>query len=407
MEASHQVGVVVPSTPVFDLPEELMYNIFLDVCKNNILQTLKLCLVCKRWRKSILDASVLWSNIQFKSPPPYHFQERLLQRSKSAPLSITIDKIGCYVTGMRAIAMVIKLLRPHVHRFGSLNIISMKAKGVRTFFDELGHIKAPMLERLVVQQPVDAKKWILKPFGGHATRLLTLHVACGRTNWDLSLLCNLTSLTLSISSWRYTWHINVFYILTTLAQTPYLQTLNLQVELGHLAVGQTWIFTQIKLCHLTEINITSVNHYVYTSFAEEPWIAPLLCGIVAPNLHRFPYAIPPLRLAALNDCPIFPLPGLQELQMIPSHTNSQSELALSRDSFPTLVKNLHQIRKLYLLGDQLNEIALQTLSTRLPYLDTLDITGFPPSIEGLNSMILARANNPDLSYLTSCAGSLF
>ena len=388
---------VVSSTPIFNLPEDLMYEIFLELCDGIEDPAPKLSLVCRRWRNAILDAPILWSNIQFRTPPPYYIQELRLQRSKSAPLIVTIipDIYSSLPMGMRSLALIIKLLRPHVHRFDSLNIMSMKPKGLRTFFDELGHIEAPLLKHLVVRGAVDAKKWTLKPFGGYATGLLTLHVVTGRTNWDSSLLCHLT--TLSLGDTWCSWDISVFDILTTLSQTPCLRDLSLQFDDGDLRIGKTWKSSQVKLECLVNIYISGLLHSSIT----KPWVECLLFGILAPGLSAFPSNISPTCLTALNNCPTFPLPGLKNLQMIHNPTKSQNELTISLNSFPALIKNLPQLRQLTLRGTQLDEITLHTLSTQLPFLDTLVICDLPLSFGGLKVMVLARIIDDNLSALRS------
>ena len=391
-------SLAVPPPPVFNLPEDLMYVIFLDTCGSNHRRALELCLVCKRWRDFVLDTPILWSNIAFNSPPPYHLQACQLQRSKSAPLKVIIQQCEQHGMGMRSIASIIRLLRPHVHRFEFLDIRKMKAKGMRTFFDEIGSIKAPMLKSLMVRQSVDAKKWTLKPFGGHAQKLLSLTVACGKTDWHPSLLCNLTDLTLVVSSLNGTWHISVFDILTTLAQTPLLKNFNLQFERGHLNTGRAWSSKQVILEHLSSINFSTVTR---TTIAMEPWMRSLLCGIVAPNLPRFPCTILPSCLVALNTCITLPISGLQDLRMIPDRLNSINELIISLNSFPALVKNLHQLRKLQIRGDQLIEAGFRCLSIELPCLNSLMIQGNPTSLQGLADMVLARIISPGLSTLTT------
>ena len=394
MEGLPQIGTVAIFTPIFSLPEDLMYEIFLDVCEGRDEPPLEISLVCKRWRTAVLDASLLWSNIRFNSPPPYHVQERRLQRSKSAPLNIIIDKHKFHPLGMPSISSIVKLLRPYVYRFGSLDIRAMKEKGVRTFFDELGHIEAPMLKSLILREVVDTKKWTLKPFGGHAPRLLTLHVAWGRTNWDPSLLCNLTTLTLGSLQWI--WGISTFDILTTLAQTPRLTALTLKFHEEDLQAQKAWTSSQVKLEYLTVIHIP--NGWGSRPVTR-PWIESLLCGLFAPSLPKFPILISPTCLAALNNCPSFPLPSLQNLKMMHLAPNCPDELTMSLNYFPALMKNLHHLRALILRGDQLNETALHTLSTQLPCLDTLVIYDAPLSFEGLKGMVLTRASNPSLSAL--------
>ena len=381
-----------PSPPIFTIPDDLMYDILVDVCKDDDTRPLELSLVCKRWRNAVLDASILWSNIEFNSPPPYHIQERRLQRSKSAPLTITILPQFQSGMGMRAIASIIKLLRPHVHRFRSLDIGYMKRKGVRTFFDELGRFKAPILTNLTVRAPVDSKKWTLKPFGGHATGLLTLHIAWGRTNWHPSLLCNLTSLSLAVSSWNSSWNITLFDILKILTQTPCLKTLGLQFRRNAIQTGEPWNSSPVKLEFLSAIHFSTLIHTFNTM---EPWMLSLLCAIIAPNLRSFPCNIHPPCIMTLNDCATFPLPGLRDLQMMPDPDG----VNISRDSFPAFLKNVHQLERLCVIGDQLTKPAIQHLSTQLNYLKVLLIRGNPLSLEGLKNLVVARINNPDLSAL--------
>ncbi|PIL22544.1 hypothetical protein GSI_15233 [Ganoderma sinense ZZ0214-1] len=50
------------------------------------------CHVCRRWRAVAVDSSLLWTHIRFEGPPPWERALIYVDRAKTAPLSISIDR---------------------------------------------------------------------------------------------------------------------------------------------------------------------------------------------------------------------------------------------------------------------------------------------------------------------------
>nr|VWP00412.1 PPM-type phosphatase domain-containing protein [Ganoderma boninense] len=48
--------------------------------------------VCRRWRAVAVDSSLLWTHIRFEGPPPWERALIYVDRAKTAPLSISIDR---------------------------------------------------------------------------------------------------------------------------------------------------------------------------------------------------------------------------------------------------------------------------------------------------------------------------
>ena len=262
--------------------------------------------------------------------------------------------------------------------------------------DELGQLEAPLLKRLLIATCSDhtRRDWVLKPFGGDACKLEVLHITHGKRNWHPSLLRNLTSLELG-TLWMYgircKWHITVFEILTTLAQTPRLQRLRIHSEPE---LGLPWTSAQIMLAELNEFKLNSMRG---------AWRKALIHQIVAPKLRCItcddtPTLFSPSMVMSLAQCRIFPLPELQELYLGSTGLGD----TLCRDNFTFLLEQFPQLRDLTICASTLDEAAFNGLSTRFPNLHKLKIIGISHELESaiLRKMALARVGDPILSQLS-------
>ena len=384
---------------IFRLPDDIFYNILLDLYGENTKVPVELSLVCKRWRGSILNVPALWADITFNHPPPYDTQALQLHRSKASPLIITIRAYRTYGMGIPATVAIIKLLRPHVHRFRSLEIKSLKGKGLRTFFDELGKLEAPLLGRILVSELVDAKRWTQKPFGDHAPRLQVLHLACGgRKNWHPPLLCNLTSLTLGLDTTSPQPTITVFEILITLSKTPKLEQLVIK---NTAQIGLPWMSAQVPLNELSRIDLID-------AFVTHPrtidWRHLVIRQIIAPKVRRLtsPNVIPSPTLLDFTQCQYFPLAGLHELFICPTNWDyPPQEWNITKHQILLVLQVFQQLRRLTLPSDMLDEAVFRCLSTQFSALEKLVVHNPAPPFDALRRMVCARIEDFTLAPLLS------
>ncbi|KAI0632113.1 hypothetical protein C8Q77DRAFT_901843 [Trametes polyzona] len=154
--------------------------------------------VCARWRAVAIDNPLLWSHIQIIGNPPYDRAKTYLERAKTAPLTISIDRTiddddfsmsdDSYEPedpdpDLAIMEGIMELIVPHIAHWQALQIMVSFYPHMQYALETLGSAgPAPMLEVLQLYHYEDTDEHVTFPhptlreqsfrlFGGEAPRL--------------------------------------------------------------------------------------------------------------------------------------------------------------------------------------------------------------------------------------------
>ncbi|KAJ8087618.1 hypothetical protein PM082_006451 [Marasmius tenuissimus] len=107
--------------------------------------------VCQQWRRAALEATFIWACPDFRLPK---FVPRMLERSKSAPLTVKVDlDLASRQSNERHIeAALMKTLEQHIEHTAVLHITAPRDTMQRVL-STLRHTPAPMLDTFVLRLP--------------------------------------------------------------------------------------------------------------------------------------------------------------------------------------------------------------------------------------------------------------
>ncbi|KAI0632111.1 hypothetical protein C8Q77DRAFT_1210436 [Trametes polyzona] len=162
--------------------------------------------ICRRWRAVAIDNTRLWSYIQFKGPSLYHQAKTYLERAKTTPLSISIDRTNHSLAEDRAaiqgnvrdlawIRNIMGLITPHVAHWRVLQVMVSFHREMRCVLEALASAgPAPLLEDLLLYDhrvsehylipPPDRPEQPLRLFGAEAPRLTHVKLSGVYIRWD-------------------------------------------------------------------------------------------------------------------------------------------------------------------------------------------------------------------------------
>ncbi|KAI0648063.1 hypothetical protein C8Q79DRAFT_1109896 [Trametes meyenii] len=169
--------------------------------------------ICARWRDVAVGNPLLWSHVRFDGPPPYDRAVTYLERAKSAPLAITVDRTddsdietvdseaGIYRPrdsdpDLSIIAGIMDLIVPYVQQWQALQIMVSFYPHMHRALEALGAAgPAPLLEVLQLYHYEDTDEHVrfkhpelreqpFRLFQGAAPRLTQVALWGVHLPWD-------------------------------------------------------------------------------------------------------------------------------------------------------------------------------------------------------------------------------
>ncbi|KAG8897293.1 hypothetical protein FRB99_008246 [Tulasnella sp. 403] len=151
------------------LPLEILYQIFLLVFSQypRTFPTIA-SHVCRRWRQSALEFSVLWTRVVFDRKTRSFEREQLwMDRSRDACLDIEITGRPFRQSSLPTLRAILRLIRPHAHRWRSLKVSYVDIpKVIHALADNLRTLRVPKLEIVTMQETswLEISRWKFRPF---------------------------------------------------------------------------------------------------------------------------------------------------------------------------------------------------------------------------------------------------
>jgi hypothetical protein len=253
-------------SPIHRLPCELLTSIFtLGVFpsekEEDPLMLPTLMLVSRYWHDIAINSPILWSKIRIGNHNSVEKAARMLERSKSVPLDISIDFNDRYNRRgsiSDVLTRTMNLLAPSVRRWKffhlsvpnrlqantALSYCTSKAPMLRVFIVQVFH----SMQEDVVSQPPDSL------FGGYTPVLETCSLRSFHLGWEHSILRNLQ--VIKFEGYWNGWDPSPATILGILRACPGVRELALR-NLSDVSESRTTSSSAdlIRLPHLTKISL--------------------------------------------------------------------------------------------------------------------------------------------------------
>lgn len=303
------------------LPDDLLYSIFLTyggLAGSYQIFPTTASHVCRRWRRLVLGASMLWSSIIVtKGDTPMEKYAEWIRRSRDAPLDIELWRQAFRRDSAISITEVLRLLLPEVRRWRSLKFSNVSGSWpsqlndqvVRQFFDQLRDILVPQLESLTIRARWGPRSlpWTFQAFQQGTPRLRRVDLAFSSVPWSSPLLRNLHTLQLGAPE-ELSVESQAHHLLDILLHSPKLQSLTVYPS------GDSTLPSTLVVLAPPSHDFQSISHLYLTYLS----ITPTLLHVMRPFLDQLP-ALKTFRLACYMDAsgPASPIdriaPGLERL----------------------------------------------------------------------------------------------